>query len=204
MRGLSLFAITVLSTAAGTLAAVSWARPARAEEGHAPTATRAGWVELSATSFVGDGLRFNNPYRLSTVLGSSAESLSRTAAYVDLGGTILLGDPTSIAHGLSVRVSVALEGIPQTVLTPSYVALHRWGPWGAYGRAGPTLVLTPDTTWGLEGAAGGMWFPFAGVGLVAELVGDVFYGAGTRDVQVATYPVLSAQAGLWLSWEALP
>jgi hypothetical protein len=202
MRGLSLFAI--LSTA-GTLAAASWAQPAQSdEEGHAPTATRGGWVELSATSFVGDGLRFNNPYRLSTVLGSSAESLSRTAAYVDLGGTLLLGDPTGIAQGLTVRTSVALEGIMQTVLTPSYLALHRWGRWGAYGRAGPTLVLTPDTTWGLEGAAGGMWFPFAGVGLVAELVGDVFYGAGTRDVQVATYPVLSAQAGLWLSWEALP
>jgi hypothetical protein len=201
MRGLSLF--TILSTA-GALAAVSWPRGTRAEEGHAPTATRGGWVDLSATSFVGDGLRFNNPYRLSTVLGSSAESLSRTAAYVDLGGAMLLGDPTFIAHGLAVRASVALEGIPQTVLTPSYIALHRWGPWGAYGRAGPTIVLTPDTTWGLEGAAGGMWFPFAGVGLVAELVGDVFYGAGTRDVQVATYPVLSAQAGLWLSWEALP
>src|ERR1700722_19166516 len=201
MRGLSLFALTVPSAAAVTLAAVSWVRPARAEEGHAPTVTKGGWVELSATSFVGDGLRFNNPYRLSTVLGSSAESLSRTAAYVDLGGTMLLGDPTSIAHGLSVRVSVALEGIPQTVLTPSYVALHRWGPWGAYGRAGPTLVLTPDTTWGLEGAAGGLWFPLAGVGIAAEVVGDVFYGAGTRDVEVATYPVLSAQLGLWLSWE---
>jgi hypothetical protein len=35
-------------------------------------------------------------------------------------------------------------------------------------------------------------------------VGDVFYGAGTHDVQVATYPVLSAEGGLWLSWEALP
>jgi hypothetical protein len=202
MRGLPL--LTILATASA-LTAAAWARSALGdEEGHAPTGTRGGWVALSATSFVGDGLRFNNPYRLSTVLGSSAESLSRTAAYVDLGGALLLGDPAAIAHGLAVRASIALEGIPQTVLTPSYLALHRWGPWGAYGRAGPTLVLTPDTTWGLEGAAGGMWFPFAGVGLVAELVGDVFYGAGTRDVQVATYPVLSAQAGLWLSWEALP
>jgi len=202
MRRLSL--LTILSTA-WALTAVSWARPALGEEeGHAPTATRGGWVALSATSFVGDGLRFNNPYRLSTVLGSSAESLSRTAAYVDLGGALLLGDPSAIAHGLAVRASIALEGVPQTVLTPSYLALHRWGPWGAYGRAGPTIVLTPDSTWGLEGAAGGMWFPLSGVGLVAELVGDVFYGAGTRDVQVATYPVLSAQAGIWLSWEALP
>ena len=202
MRGLSLLP---LPSTAWAVTAMSWAPPALGdEESHAPTATRGGWIALSATSFVGDGLRFNNPYRLATVLGSSAESLSRTAAYVDLGGALLLGNPGAIAHGLAVRASIALEGIAQTVLTPSYLALHRWGPWGAYGRAGPTLVLTPDTTWGLEGAAGGMWFPFAGVGLVAELVGDVFYGAGTRDVQVATYPVLSAQAGLWLSWEALP
>ena len=35
-------------------------------------------------------------------------------------------------------------------------------------------------------------------------VSDVFYGAGTRDVQVATYPVLSLEGGLWLSWEAMP
>jgi hypothetical protein len=44
----------------------------------------------------------------------------------------------------------------------------------------------------------------AGLGLAAELVGDVFYGAGTREVATPAYPVLSAQAGLWLSWEVLP
>jgi hypothetical protein len=200
MRGLSLFPILAV------FAASAWPTGARAddEEGHAPTMTRGGWVGLSATSFVGDGLRFNNPYRLATVLGSTAQSLSRTATYADLGGTVFLGNPTGLAHGLAVRASVALEGVPQTVMTPSYVALHRWGPWGLYGRGGPTFVLSPDVTWGLEGAAGGLWFPLAGVGIAAELVGDVFYGAGTREVEVATYPVLSAQLGLWLSWEVLP
>jgi len=64
-------------------------------------------------------------------------------------------------------------------------------------------VLTPDTTWGLEAAAGGIWFARAGVGVAAELVGDLFYGAGTREVAHPAYPILSAQAGLWLSWEAL-
>lgn len=187
------------------LAAAVWATSARGDdEGHAPTTARGGWVDFAATSFVGEGLRFNNPYRLATVLGSNAESLSLTAAYVDLGGAVFLGDPTGLAQGLAVRTSIALEGVPQSVMTPSYVALHRWGPWGVYGRAGPTIVLTPDVTWGLEGAAGGLWFPVAGVGIAAELVGDVFYGAGTRDVEVATYPVLSAQLGLWLSWEVLP
>lgn len=174
------------------------------EPSHAPTQRRGGWVDLVGTAFVGDGLRFNNPYRLATILGNSAQSLSRTATYGDVGVTLMFGDPDALAHGLALRTSVALEGVPQTVMTPSYVALHRWGPWGAYGRVGPSIVLTPDVTWGMEGAAGGLWFPFAGIGVAAELVGDVYYGAGTRDVEVATYPVLSGQLGLWLSWEALP
>src|SRR4029077_8466084 len=29
------------------------------------------WIDLTATTFIGDGLRFNNPYRLATVLGST-------------------------------------------------------------------------------------------------------------------------------------
>ncbi len=175
-----------------------------AEESYAPTTKKAGWVDVFATAYVGDGLRFNNPYRLSTVLGQTAESLSRTAAYTDVGVAAVLGDPRALAHGLALRASASLEGVPQAVFTPSYVALHRWGPWGVYGRAGTPLVLSPEPTWGIEGAAGGVWFARAGIGLTAELVGDVFYGAGTREVQTPAYPVLSAQAGLWLSWEAMP
>jgi hypothetical protein len=187
------------------LAGLTVSGEARGEdESHAPTTRKSGWVDVFATAFVGDGLRFNNPYRLSTVLGSDAQSLSRTAVYADLGGALVLGDPLTLAHGLSLRASIAMEGVQQAVMTPAYLAFHRWGPWGVYGRAGAAIVLTPDTTWGFEGAAGGVWFPRAGVGIAAELVGDVFYGAGTRDVQVATYPVLSAEGGLWLSWEALP
>jgi hypothetical protein len=175
-----------------------------AEEGHAPVGTKLGWVDLLATAYVGDGLRFNNPYRLATVLGSQAQSLSRTAAYADVGAAILLGDPSFLAHGLALRMSGALEGVPQAVLAPSYMAMHRKGPWALYGRAGMPIVLTPDTTWGLEGAAGGVWFARAGLGLSAELVGDLFYGAGTREVATPAYPVLSAQGGLWISWEAMP
>lgn len=196
MRAVALLVALVALTASGAAGAD--------EESHAPTARKSGWVDVFATAFVGDGLRFNNPYRLSTVLGSDAQSLSRTAAYADVGGALVLGDPLTLAHGLSLRGSIAMEGVPQAVLTPAYLVFHRWGPWGVYGRAGTAIVLTPDTTWGLEGAAGGVWFPRAGIGIATELVGDVFYGAGTHDVQVATYPVLSAEAGLWLSWEALP
>lgn len=160
-------------------------------------------VDVLATGFVGDGLRFDNPYRLATVLGSSAQSLSRTAGYADVGGAVVVGDPTRAANGVALRVSIALEGVSQSVLTPSYLLLHRAGAWGAYARVGVPVTLSPDTTWGLEAGGGGLWFARAGVGIAAELVGDVFYGAGTRDVAHPAYPVLSAQAGLWLSWEAI-
>jgi len=193
------FAVLVTSLALSLPVAAS-----AADESYAPTERKGGWFDLFGTAFIGDGLRLNNPYRLATVLGSQAQSLSRTAAYTDLGGAILIGNPAFLAHGLVLRASLALEGVPQAVLAPSYMVLHRFGPWAAYGRAGVPIVLSPDTTFGMEAAAGGVWFVRAGIGLAAEMVGDVFYGAGTREVGTPAYPVLSAQAGLWLSWEVLP
>lgn len=189
----------LLAIAALSLPAAAWAD----DTDRAAAARKAWWLDVFATGFVGDGLRFNNPFRLATILGSQAQSLSRTATYADLGAAAVLGDPSLLAHGLALRASVALEGVGQSVLTPSYLLFHRWGPWGLYGRVGVPLVLTPDVTWGLEAGVGGIWFVRAGVGLAAEIVGDVFYGAGTRDVETPAYPVLSAQGGLWLSWEAL-
>jgi hypothetical protein len=187
------------------LACAGPAGVAHAAEGDAaPGDRKLLWTEIFATAFAGDGLRFNNPYRLATVLGSQAQSLSRTAAYADLGAGAVFGDPSFLAHGFVLRVSSALEGVPQSVMTPAYLVLHRWGPWGAYARAGTALVLTPEFTWGLEGGVGALWFFRAGIGLAAELVGDVFFGAGTREVATPSYPVLSAQGGLFLSWEAMP
>lgn len=177
---------------------------AAADESGSQGGVKPGWVGAFATGFVGDGLRFNNPYRLSTVLGSDARSVSRTAAYADFGGAVTLGDPSSLAYGVALRASFAIEGVQQAVLTPSVLLLRRWRRWGAYGRAGVATVLTPDATWGAEGALGGVWFASAGAGLSAEIVGDLFYGAGTAEVATPAYPVLSAQAGLWLSFEAMP
>ena len=196
----------------GVALVLTVAAPAHAAEGEpgvasAPTNPPAHFIrliDLAATTFFGDGFRFNNPYRLASVLGSTAQSLSRTASYADVGGAISLGDPARLTQGMAVRVSISLEGTPQSVLTPSYLLLRRAGPWGVYGRAGVPLVLSPDTTWGFEGAAGGIWFLRAGIGIAGELVGDVFYGAGTREVATPAYPVLSGQLGLWLSWEAMP
>jgi hypothetical protein len=165
---------------------------------------RPGYAQVQAHLFVGDALRFNNPYRLATPLGSDAESVSRTAAYVDFGVTGLLGDPLGLQHGLTLRTSFAVEGIRQQVITPGYVLWRRWRALAAYGRAGTPIVLTPQPTWGLEVAAGGVLFVRGGIGIAGELVGAVAYGAGTRDKAVTTYPMLGAQLGLLFALEVLP
>jgi hypothetical protein len=167
-------------------------------------ARKVGSFQVFATAFVGDGIRFNNPYRLAAVLGSDARSLSRTAAYGDLGAAIAFGDPAHVTNGISLRASMALEGVHQAVWTASYLIFRRASAWAVYARAGLPIVVSPDVTWGFEGAAGSVWFARAGMGIAAELLGDVFYGAGTREVATPAYPVLSAQAGIWLSWEAMP
>jgi hypothetical protein len=186
------------------LLASLFARSARAEETLGdPFATKPAFA-LVGTSFVGDGVRFNNPYRLSTVLGSTAESLSRTAAYTELGVAILFGPPDGVRHGLALRWSIAIEGISQSALAPSYEIWKRWRRFAAYGRLGPSIVLSPDETWGGEASCGGVWLVRAGIGVGAEVVGDLFFGAGTRDVATATYPILSAQLGVTIDLEVLP
>lgn len=169
-----------------------------------PLATKPGYAQFIATMMGGAGLRFNNPYRLSTPLGGDAESVSRTNAYVDLGLAMTFGDPLGFQHGAALRTTVGVEGVGQVVMTPSYFGWWRRGALAAFGRAGAPFVFTPDQTLGLEGALGGVFFFLGGVGVVAEIVGDVFYGAGTRDVATATYPVLSGQIGLLGTYEVLP
>jgi hypothetical protein len=202
----------LLAAACGAIGAMTVIAPARADD--APRADegarakpgdhKAPYFEVLATTFVGDGLRFNNPYRLATPLGSTAESISRTAAYTDLGAAVTLGNPFGFRHGFALRFSIALEGVRQGVLTPSYLLWRRWSAFGVYGRAGFPIVVSPDRTWGLEAAAGGVWFVRGGIGIAGEIVGDVFYGAGTREVQTPAYPVLSAQLGLLVAYEVLP
>lgn len=177
---------------------------ARAEERVSWVDTKPGYAQLFVTTFVGDGLRFNNPYRLATPLGSDAESVSRTAAYVDFGAAATFGNPLGLQHGAALRFTHSLEGVPQWVVTPSYLMWRRWRSFALSGRAGVDIVTLPDVTVGLEAAAGATYFVRGGVGVAAEIVGDVFYGEGTRDTAVATYPVVSAQLGLVLAYEVLP
>lgn len=154
---------------------------------------------------LGRGLRFNNPYRLSTQLGQTAESVSLTAPYADLGLGIAFGAPDGLQHGGALHASFALAGVQQAVITPTYLLAYRGpNPFLAYGRLGPSFVLMPDPTIGGEIAAGFAWFFTGKVALAGELVFDVYYGAGTYDVGIATYPIVSGQLGLLIDHEILP
>ena len=175
---------------------------AGAESGaaEAPPAPRA--VRLCGSVEVGAGLRLNNPYRLATPLGASYESVALTSSYLDLGFGAAFGAAGGLQHGAALHLSVALAGVGQQILTPSYFLAYRGASrFLGYGRFGPSVVLTPSTTWGAEAAAGFAWFFVEHVGLGAELVGDLYYGAGTPEVGVVAYPVLSGQLGFVIDWE---
>jgi hypothetical protein len=163
------------------------------------------YFDILATAMVGGGLRFNNPYRLAHVLGQSAESLSSTAPYLELALGATTGRPTGLQHGARLGFSIALEGVPQQVLTPAYQAVLRLPPsFLLYGWAGVPIILNPDANVGAELAVGAAWLARAGLGVVLAAVADGFYGAGTRETTAALYPVLSAQVGLLVGYEVLP
>jgi hypothetical protein len=154
---------------------------------------------------LGQGFRFNNPYRLATQLSADPRSVSITAAYADVAAGFTIGPPDGLQHGGAVHTSFAIEGVPQAVITPTYLLAYR-GPRAVlgYGRLGPSFVLTPDPTIGLEAAGGFAWFFTSKFAIAGEVVFDVYYGAGTHDVAIATYPIVSGQLGLLFDQELLP
>lgn len=154
---------------------------------------------------LGRGIRFNNPYRLRTELGHDAESLSLTAPYADLSLGATVGDAGVFSHGITAHVSFALGGVPQEVVTPSYVLFVRPTPrFGLLARVGIPIVVQPDLNAGFEAAAGGIFYVTAAVGVTASLVGSLFYGAATLDSSRTTIPVLSLEGGLIYDFEVLP
>jgi hypothetical protein len=170
----------------------------------APEFVRGRYAHLFGGLELGRGLRLNNPYRLETVLGDDAESLSLTATYVDFSAGAAFGPPDSLQHGAALHLSFALHGIPQEVLSPSYVAIARFAPFRLHGRVGTPIVLEPDLNVGAEIAAGGAWFLTAGLGVGLELGASLFYGAATYDRSVTAIPIVSLQGGLALDYEVLP
>ena len=154
---------------------------------------------------VGRGLRFNNPFRLSEVLGDDAESLSLTATYLDLGAGMLFGPPDGLQHGGVISLSVALSGVAQEVLSLSYATGLRLDEvWSLRARAGVPIVLEPDLNAGAEVGVGGAFMFTGGVGVAAELVGSWFYGAAVWDRGATAIPLLSLELGLFLDYEVLP
>ena len=163
------------------------------------------YARVFGTFSVGKGLRFNNPYRLSTVLGDDAEGVSLTATYLDVGATLGFGAPNGIQQGVSVHVGGSVEGVVQPFVTPSYVVLYRADePFMAYGRLGPAILLSPDPNVGGEIAGSFSWFFSSGLGVTSEVVFDLFYGAATLTEQYSVVPVLSFQLGVIADYELLP
>ena len=115
------------------------------------------------------------------------------------------GPPDGFQHGAALRLSLALSGVPQQVIAPTYLLAYRGEHrLMGFGRLGVAYVISPDENLGAELGVGAAYFLTAGVGVSAELVGDLFYGAGTNEVKTAVYPILSGQLGLVVDYEVLP
>ncbi len=181
-----------------------------AGEGKPPAVARTprdagGYAHWLGGMYVGRGLRFNNPYRLETVLGDDAESLSLTATYLDLHLGRTFSAPDSFEHGIAAHLSIAVHGVRQEVLTPSYLLVKRLNQRVlAYGRAGFPIVLEPDAAVGLEAGLGAAYFFTANLGIGAELDMSLFYGAATIEESLTLIPVASLSIGVVFDWEHLP
>lgn len=154
---------------------------------------------------LGQGLRFNNPYRLPTVLGRDAESLSLTAPYLDLRLAAVRGSDGGVAQGLSVHASKALRGVAQEVVTPGWqLSLDLARRWAARGRVGVPVVVRPDLGVGAELGLGGVYRVSAAGGVTVDLVGSWFQGAATPTTPRTDIPILSLELGVLYDHEVLP
>jgi hypothetical protein len=204
----------LITTVAPALAGLVFAAPALADGGgeemtrlnlaHRVATTPAPplgtYVHTFGELMLGKGLRTNNPYRL-----GSMDPVAFTATYLDLGLGVAFGAPGSLQHGAEFSLLAATDGIAQETIDFSYLALL---PVGAHallrGRAGIPVVLNPDATMGFELGVGAAWLVTGGIGVSSELIGSLFYGAGTLDRSTTTTPVIALQLGAWFEYEVLP
>lgn len=207
MRAKHSSAVSALAAALTLLGAPSL-RAAVPDEGARPVLTplKVGPAyHLFGGTSLGDGIRFNNPYRLRDELGTGAESLSATAPYLGLKLGATIRGAGKLSQGLELDGSIALDGIPQETVTPSYLVLfHAAERWVVRGRAGLPVVIEPDANVGFEAALGGVFFATAAVGISADLIGSLFFGAATLDTARTAIPVLSMELGVLYDFEVLP
>lgn len=163
------------------------------------------YVQLFADVGAGKALRFNNPFRLQTQLGESAQSLSATATTLELKLGAVVGDPFGWHHGLSIAVAVAVEGVPQQVVSPAYQFAVPLGTqlWWR-GHVGPAIVTQPDTNVGLEAGLQLLGLVRAGIAPYLGVVYAQYWGAATDQTQASVIPILGAQAGVSVIYEVLP
>lgn len=163
------------------------------------------YARLLGGMALGRGVRLNNPFRLSTQLGDTAESLSLTATYADAFVGAAFGDPSGLEHGVAVHGAMAIDGIAQEVVTPGYLALLPVARrWVLTGRLGLPIVIEPDANVGYELAVGALVWLSASWGLGAEAIGTVFQGAGTPETGSTVIPIVSLQLGGVYQFEVLP
>jgi hypothetical protein len=188
---------------AAALATAGGERRAQAELGSAASEAPMPLNGLLSLA-IGRGLRFNNPYRLQRPLGDTAESVSLAATYLDIAGALVFGE-RDFRHGATLGGDVALQGIGQFVLTPSYLAqFGLTDTLGVSGRVGVPIVVAPDTTLGLEAAVGSSMALAYGLGAQLELVGSVYFGAATDETSITTIPMLALQLGLFFEHRVSP
>jgi len=95
--------------------------------------------------------------------------------------------------------------VSQQSIAPSYLLAYRGaGSALVYGRLGAAILTSPDFNVGGELAGGLGYYLTAKLALTGEVVGNLFYGAGTYEAVYTVYPVLSAQVGLMIDHEILP
>ncbi|HET9957943.1 MAG TPA: hypothetical protein VFQ61_25770 [Polyangiaceae bacterium] len=166
---------------------------------------RGPYLHTFASVGYGRGMRFNNPFRLASPAGERADGLSLTAPYLDLSIAGLLGPPRGLQHGVMLRTSIALTGVPQEVLSVGYVVARALGNAAlGYARLSVPIVLRPDLNAGGELGLGAAYWLRAGIGVSAELAGSLFAGAATWESDPTLIPVVSLAISACFEYEVLP
>jgi hypothetical protein len=203
VRGLTVFfvpALTSVLTVTSVCSAEERDLDLSTGVAHTQAADDGTYLHTFGALTLGKGVHTNNPFRL-----GSTDAVGFTATYLDLALGLTLGPADGLQHGGQVNLAIATDGVPQEVLGFSYVALLPLGEHALVkGRAGLPIVLAPDSTVGFELGAGGAWLFTGGLGVSAELVGSLFYGAATQDRKTTTIPVIALQIGMWFDHEVLP